>query len=133
MAEVLRDRRPAAWIPWAALSAFFLVAMLYWAVRGAAPQEQAKLYEPRAQDILVVPFEGRLWVPADERLAMTVDDEEMVVVGEQVGVTVFSRPADGLGGGGGYGRMEAQGHRYYVKLDDDTYVPLDPQDQWAPQ
>jgi hypothetical protein len=134
MAQVLTERRPAGWVPWAALGLFFVMAIVYWLSRDVGPRAQAKLYRPHAQAMLVVPVEGRLWTPVDERQALKIDDSEMVAAGEQVGVTVFTRPADGLGGGGGLGSVEVPypGNRYYLKLKDDTYVPLEPKDEWAP-
>src|SRR5690242_2383265 len=96
MAQMVTERRPAGWVPWAALGLFFAIAVLYWLTRDVGPKAQVKLYHPGAQALLVVPFEGRLWVPDDQRRALRIDDGDMVVAGEQVGVTVFSRPSDGL-------------------------------------
>lgn len=135
MAAVEAERRPAGWVPWAALSLFFVLAFFYWLVRDAGPKEQARLYRPDAQELLVVPYDDRLWVPREEAVTR-VPDSEMVEVGERVGVTVFARPADSLGGGGGLANVaEPPGvaGRYYLKVRDDTYVPLEPQNQWAPE
>lgn len=135
MAQVHTARRPAGWVPWAVLGVFLLLYVMYGVVKGVAPKEQAKLYKPGAQAMLVVPFEGRLWKPED-RNVLSLSDKEMVAMDEAVGVTVFARPADSLGGGGGLANVaEPPGvaGRYYLKVGKGKYVLLEVQPQWAPQ
>jgi hypothetical protein len=63
----------------------------------------------------VVSYQGRSWTPADR--SVVLDDEDVRQVGKTAeGYTLFAPT-----GGGGGARSSTQ---FYLKADDDRYVPV---------
>ena len=147
MADIKVERKSHMGWLWAALAALLAIALIAWFTWpwGTAEQERTiaeqpgmetpvagenqGVYDPDQQANMVVPYEGRQWIPADVNQAVRFQDEEMVLVGSVQGVNVYAHPQEGAGGGGGDaqipGRLETQPYgRIYLRMGPDRYLPM---------
>ena len=122
------DNAPA-WLPWAALLILFAALLIGWGLFSSPSAQQVGLYEPSRQAGLVVPYEGRRWVPVDVSQAVRFSDREMEQVATVNGVTLYAHPTRGMGGGGGEtvvpdGLATQPYGRIYLRMADGRYLPM---------
>lgn len=130
MADIKVEKRAVpGWVPLAALLAVLAAALMAWGLWSNRPAEQVGLYDPARQASLVVPYEGRSWIPADVDQAVRFSDDEMLQVATVNGVALYANPDEGAGGGGGDTAipqgLETQPYgRIYLRMADGRYLPM---------